>query len=88
MSDDITVGADVEFDSVLAKTVETENVVEDKAVRTWEAIQDECEANGDPTSEVCSIVYASLHGGGLEVVAKKLSCGCILILQDGSGEAM
>lgn len=49
--------------------------------RQWEAVRDEC-ASGGAMDERCSIVAASLGHGKLEVVSKKLSCGCILVPLD------
>lgn len=51
-----------------------------KTTREWTAIRDECDSGGQLTDD-CNLVRAT-HGGELEVVMKKLSCGCILIPGD------
>lgn len=59
---------------------ETENVETPKPSREWTAIRDECVSGGHLTDE-CNLVRAT-HGGDLEVVQKRLSCGCILVPGD------
>lgn len=53
---------------------------ETKTTREWTAIRDEC-VSGGTLSDDCNLVAAA-HGGDLEVVMKKLSCGCILVPGD------
>ncbi len=61
-------------------TSEIEPIETPKTSREWTAIRDECASGGNLTDE-CNLVRAT-HGGDLEVVMKKLSCGCILIPGD------
>lgn len=48
--------------------------------REWTAIRDECVSGGQLTDD-CNLVAAT-HGADIEVVMKKLVCGCILIPGD------
>jgi hypothetical protein len=65
-----------------SKTYETENYEPDTTTnRQWEAIRDECVA-GEALDDRCNIIAASLGTGKLEVVAKRLACGCILVPAD------
>lgn len=51
-----------------------------RPTKEWTAIRDECVSAGELTDD-CNLVAAT-HGGDLQVVMKKLSCGCILIPGD------
>lgn len=61
------------------RTQETANHETNREEQNWEAIRDECVSGGAMNSS-CNIIAASLGNGKLEVVAKRLSCGCILVL--------
>lgn len=66
----------------LKRTEETANYQPDTTTqREWQAIRDEC-VSGGVLDERCNIVAASEGTGRLEVVQKKLSCGCILVPVD------
>lgn len=49
--------------------------------KQWEVIRDECDSGG-ALDERCNIVAASLGKGVLDVVAKRLSCGCLMVALD------
>jgi hypothetical protein len=49
--------------------------------KQWEVIRDECDSGG-ALDERCNIVAASLGKGNLDVVAKRLSCGCLMVALD------
>ena len=69
-------------------TYETQNYEKDMTTqREWEAIRDECVSGGN-LDDRCNIIAASNGTGRLEVVAKRLSCGCILILADSDGDVL
>lgn len=82
------------------ETYTQEEVVEQSFVRTqvtadyepdtqteksWEVIRDECDA-GEALDERCNIVAASLGKGKLDVVAKRLVCGCLMVALDAIEE--
>jgi hypothetical protein len=69
---------DEQLDQSFVRTQETVNHQVDRTEKQWEAIRDEC-VSGGAMDDRCSIVAASLGTGTLEVVAKRLSCGCILV---------
>lgn len=54
---------------------------ENRENKSWQAVRDECRSGG-AMDERCNIIAAANGTGKLEVVAKRLSCGCILILED------
>lgn len=63
------------------RTQETANYERSHASREWQAIRDECVSGGAMTDD-CDIVAASNGTGQLNIVAKRLSCGCWLIPVD------
>lgn len=78
------------------ETYTPEEVVEASFVRTqvtedhepdhttekqWEVIRDECDSGG-ALDERCNIVAASMGKGTLDVVAKRLACGCLMVALD------
>lgn len=83
------------MDNEELETYTPEEVVEASFVRTqvttnhetntdeksWEVIRDECDSGGAMDIR-CNIVAASLGKGNLDVVAKRLSCGCLMIAVD------
>lgn len=71
--------------STFKRVQETENFEPDTKSREWEAIRDEC-VSGGAMDDRCNIVAASLGTGSLHEVAKRLSCGCILVLSGGDEE--
>lgn len=83
MSDEITNEVDVTIDPTFVRAQDTLDYAPDRSTQhNWEAVRDEC-VSGGAMDERCNIIKASLSGGGnLDVVAKKLSCGCILIRTD------
>lgn len=60
---------------------ETEKEEDDKNVREWVAIRGECISGGD-LNDLCNLVAASQGKADVEVVQKKLVCGCILVPAD------
>jgi len=66
------------------RTQETVDFQPSREEKQWEAIRDECESGGAMDTR-CSIVAASLGTGNLDVVSKKLRCGCVLVPVDGDG---
>lgn len=70
------------FDQHFVKTQETANHEPDKTTeKQWEAIRDEC-ISGGAMDQRCNIVAASMGTGTLDVVAKRLQCGCLLVPLD------
>lgn len=65
----------------LIRTQETANHERNYTEKSWEAIRDECVSGGAMDAR-CNIIAASLGKGHIEVVAKKLACGCILVPVD------
>lgn len=66
----------------LVRTQATENYQPDRTTqKEWTAVRDECISGGAMDSR-CNIIAASLGTGTLDVIAKRLSCGCILIQSD------
>jgi len=63
------------------RTQVTENYKKNTKKKNWEIIRDECDSGG-ALDERCNIVAASLNGGSLDVVAKRLSCGCLMVAVD------
>lgn len=61
-------------------TVEAEPQPKDTSTTEWTAIREECVSGGQLTPD-CNLVAAA-HGAKLEVVAKRLSCGCWLVPGD------
>lgn len=60
-------------------TQETIDPTPDKTTsREWIAVRDGC-VSGGSLIDSCDIIRASQGTGQLEVVEKKLSCGCVLI---------
>lgn len=49
--------------------------------KQWEVIRDECDSGG-ALDERCNVVAASLGKGYLDVVAKRLACGCLMVALD------
>lgn len=75
------------LDQSFIRTQETLNYNPDKTTEiSWEAIRDEC-VSGGAMDDRCNIVAASLGGGKLHVVSKRLICGCILVPVD-NGEVI
>lgn len=71
----------VDTASTFSRTQVTENYKKNTTEKNWEIIRDECDSGG-ALDERCNIVAASLHGGSLDVVAKRLSCGCLMVAVD------
>lgn len=63
------------------RTQVTENYEKSRAEKSWEVIRDECDSGG-AMDERCNIVAASLGKGHLDVVAKRLACGCLMVAVD------
>lgn len=53
--------------------------------REWQAIRDECQSGG-ALDERCNLVAAGEGHVKLDVVAKKLSCGCWLVPVDADDD--
>lgn len=71
-----------EIEYSLKRTQVTEDYQPDKTTNIeWEAIREDC-VSGGALDDRCNIVAASLGTGRLEVVSKRLSCGCILVPVD------
>lgn len=64
-------------------TVEAKEQVKESPPRNreWTAIRGECVSGGE-LNELCNLVAASQGNAEIEVVQKKLSCGCILVPAD------
>lgn len=67
------------------RTQVTADYEKNRTEKQWEAIRDECDSGG-AMNESCNIVAASLGKGTLDVVAKRLSCGCLLVAVDALEE--
>lgn len=63
------------------RTQVTQDYEKNTDQKEWEVIRDECDSGGG-LDERCNIVAASLGKGRLDVVAKRLSCGCLLVAVD------
>lgn len=63
------------------RTQVTANYEKSIQEKNWEVIRDECDA-GESLDERCNIVAASLGNGHLDVVAKRLVCGCLMVAVD------
>lgn len=63
------------------RTQVTANYEPNKDEKQWEVIRDECDSGG-ALDERCNIVAASLGKGTLDVVAKRLACGCLMVALD------
>lgn len=63
------------------RTQVTANYEKSREEKQWEVIRDECDSGG-AMDERCNIVAASLGKGHLDVVAKRLSCGCLMVAVD------
>lgn len=74
------------LDQSFTRTQETANYQKNTDVVEWEAIREECRSGG-AMDDRCNIVAASLGTGKLDVVAKRLVCGCLLVPVD-SGEVV
>lgn len=71
-----------EVDHAFIRTQDTLNYQPDTTTtKQWQAVRDEC-VSGGALDARCQVVAASLGTGKLEVVAKRLACGCILIPDD------
>ncbi len=61
------------------RTQATEDYESDHTTeKQWEVIRDECDSGGAMDTR-CNIVAASLGKGKLDVIAKRLSCGCLMV---------
>ena len=69
-----------QLELLVTKSYETASHEPDRTTKQWEAIQEECVGGG--LDDRCSIVSASLGTGKLEVVSKRLACGCWLVASD------
>jgi len=67
------------------RTQVTENRETNRDEKQWEVIRDECDSGGAMDVR-CNIVAASLGKGDLDVVAKRLSCGCLMVALDAIEE--
>lgn len=68
------------------RTQATADYTPDKTTeKNWEVIRDECDSGG-ALDERCNIVAASLGKGNLDVIAKRLSCGCLMVAVDALDE--
>lgn len=63
------------------RTQVTANHETNREEKQWEVIRDECDA-GEALDERCNVVAASLGKGVLDVVAKRLACGCLMVALD------
>lgn len=63
------------------RTQVTEGHETNREEKQWEVIRDECDSGG-ALDERCNIVAASLGKGALDVVAKRLACGCLMVALD------
>lgn len=63
------------------RTQVTEGYEKSTTEKNWEVIRDECDSGG-ALDERCNIVAASLGKGHLDVVAKRLACGCLMVAVD------
>lgn len=63
------------------RTQVTEGYEKSREEKQWEVIRDECDSGG-ALDERCNIVAASLGKGHLDVVAKRLACGCLMVAMD------
>lgn len=63
------------------RTQETLDYQRNYEETSWVAIREEC-ISGGAMDDRCNIVAASLGNGKLNVVLKKLKCGCILVPAD------
>lgn len=63
------------------RTQVTANYEKSREEKQWEVIRDECDSGG-AMDERCNIVAASLGKGHLDVVAKRLACGCLMVAID------
>jgi len=63
------------------RTQVTANHETNRDEKQWEVIRDECDSGG-ALDERCNIVAASLGKGVLDVVAKRLACGCLMVALD------
>lgn len=54
---------------------------ENREEKSWEVIRDECDSGGAMDAR-CNIVAASMGVGKLDVVAKRLACGCLMVALD------
>lgn len=63
------------------RTQVTEDYEPNREEKQWEVIRDECDSEG-ALDERCNIVAASLGKGNLDVVAKRLACGCLMVALD------
>lgn len=52
-----------------------------KISKEWTAIRGECVSGGE-LNELCNLVAASQGRAEIEIVQKKLVCGCILVPTD------
>lgn len=68
-------------ESSFIRTQVTQDYEKNKQEKQWEVIRDECDSGG-ALNERCNIVAASLGKGVLDVVAKRLSCGCLMVAVD------
>lgn len=62
-----------------------EDNVENKNVKEWVAIRGECISGGE-INEMCNLIAAAQGHAEVEVVQKKLVCGCILVIKTDSDE--
>lgn len=66
------------IEASFVRTQVTVNHEINREPHSWEVIKDECDA-GEALDERCNIVAASLGKGELDIIAKRLSCGCMLV---------
>lgn len=69
------------MEASFVRTQVTANHEPNRDEKQWEVIRDECDA-GEALDERCNIVAASLGKGTLDIVAKRLSCGCLMVAVD------
>lgn len=72
---------EVTIDPTFKRTQETLDYNPDRSERNWEAVRDECRSGG-AMDERCDIIAAANGTGNLDVIAKKLGCGCVLVRAD------
>lgn len=68
-------------ENTFVRTQTTKNYEKSSKEKNWEVIRDECDSGG-ALDERCNIVAASLGKGHLDVVAKRLVCGCLMVAVD------
>lgn len=69
------------FEPTFKRSQDVDQEPDTTTVKEWQAIRDECEGGGS-LDERCDIIAQSTGVRKMEVVAKRLACGCILVPAD------